>query len=682
MVGLKEKLVRFKEQNFEEIKKRSLEQGSLFVDPAFPALDTIIGSSISIPTNIVWKRPGEICADPKLFVDPGRCDGALKSGELSCNWMVSACAILSDIGEIRNKVIPDCWEQDSFGVEGKYCGAFHFRLWRFGNWQDVVVDDFLPTVDNVLLTTQTQNPNEFWTALLEKAYAKLHGSYEALREYEISDALVDFTGGVSEVVDLKATGYSPVESPPDGQPQESSLDARNQLLEMLLREAPLPADIGTRTELGICRGHAYHVTDVKKVYLGETSLRTLFKGREKVAMVRLRDPRIVGDVVPSSPESVGSGHKFAYSTSTLSRLRSRNSDWQKVKDSERHRLGLLFTNNTEFWMPLEDVVGEFTELVMCRLAGCDGVFTNSAQRRWKVMAHTGWWEPSTGTAGGGDIALESFVENPQYLMRIDKEVELMVQLMQFQNVDGTNSPTDHRINLSIGFHIIKVEENRKLRLRRLWPHCCPVVACPHKKRREVSFRGRLPRGTFVVVPSTSDPAQAAQFLLRLFVKKRRRPVKLKELVVQPPAKCSVSSCSCFSGEIEWATVVVVNSAESLVKPPSSPLSGMNVYCKLSCEGKTVRTDVAKGEDRPTWNESYVFYRKSPHKPILLQVFKKNSILPDELVGECELVAAVNHCLTPLVVSLHPKAAAPDSMDLPTVGSVNLTVLTEDNVAIL
>ena len=74
------------------------------------------------------------------------------------------------------------------------------RFWQYGAWVEVVVDDFLPCKGERLVFTHSDSKDEFWTALLEKAYAKAKGTYQLLNSWLPIDACIELTGGCPERV--------------------------------------------------------------------------------------------------------------------------------------------------------------------------------------------------------------------------------------------------------------------------------------------------------------------------------------------------------------------------------------------------------------------------------------------------------------------------------------------------
>ncbi|XP_026640221.1 calpain-5 [Microtus ochrogaster] len=213
----------YEDQNYSALKRACLRRKVLFEDPHFPATDDSLYYKSTPGPAVRWKRPKDICDDPRLFVD-GISSHDLHQGQVGNCWFVAACSSLASRESLWQKVIPD-WKGQEWDPEkpDTYAGIFHFHFWRFGEWVDVVIDDRLPTVNNQLIYCHSNSRNEFWCALVEKAYAKLAGCYQALDGGNTADALVDFTGGVSEPIDLTEGDFANDEA------------KRNQLFERVLK---------------------------------------------------------------------------------------------------------------------------------------------------------------------------------------------------------------------------------------------------------------------------------------------------------------------------------------------------------------------------------------------------------------------------------------------------------------
>ncbi|XP_056156637.1 calpain-5-like [Lampris incognitus] len=360
----------FQGQNYHKLKRACLRRGALFKDPLFPASAQSLFYRREPPPGLTWRRPRDLCKNPRLFVD-GISTRDLHQGSLGNCWMVAATSCLASEPSLWKQVIPDHTEQEWKPKRlDLYAGIFHFRFWRLGRWTDVVVDDRLPvSEDGVLLFCRSATPREFWSALLEKAYAKLNGCYEALEGGNTAEALIDFTGGVSENISLN----------PEALSQQSN--QRRALFQTLARAherkalitcsiRPMAGEtVESVLDCGLVRGHAYGITAVRKLRLGENP--PIMNGMSRLLMVRMRNPW--GTTDWTGPWSQGS------------------LQWQQLSRAEREKMGLMVRDVGEFWMEFDDFCRYFTDVVVCRLAETALRWPGSS---WREARCFGEWAPA------------------------------------------------------------------------------------------------------------------------------------------------------------------------------------------------------------------------------------------------------------------------------------------------
>ncbi|KAJ6666873.1 hypothetical protein lerEdw1_018875 [Lerista edwardsae] len=244
---------KFKDQDFNLLRDQCLSQDLLFEDDTFPPYPSSIGPRLLKevqPHQLTWKRPTDILGNPSLIVD-GVSRFDITQGDIGDCWVLAALGSLTLQPRFLKNMIP---EGQGFGYN--YAGIFHFRLWYFGDWVDVVIDDRLPYLNGKLFGVHPRSQNEFWPSLLEKAYAKLRGSYDELHWGYISEAFVNFTGGIQKRFVLQ--------KPPDNLFEIMKAAANSNCL--MACDTP-GGESGKNRKLqnGIVQGHAYTVTSATEI---------------------------------------------------------------------------------------------------------------------------------------------------------------------------------------------------------------------------------------------------------------------------------------------------------------------------------------------------------------------------------------------------------------------------------
>uniref|UniRef100_A0A8B9L024 Calpain 2, (m/II) large subunit b n=1 Tax=Astyanax mexicanus TaxID=7994 RepID=A0A8B9L024_ASTMX len=320
--GTNAKANKYLNQDFEVLRSQCLGSGQLFCDPMFPAAPESLGFKELGPGSyktrgVQWKRPGELCSKPQFIVG-GATRTDICQGALGDCWLLAAIASLTLNEDVMARVVPS--GQD-FG--SSYAGIFHFQFWQFGEWVDVVIDDRLPVKDGKLLFVHSEEGNEFWSALIEKAYAKVNGCYEALSGGSTTEGFEDFTGGIAESYELR-------KAPPD----------LFQIIQKALESGALlgcsiditsAADSEAITSQKLVKGHAYSLT-------GATEVLTEITASDTEGFLEIIK------------------HFFPYLCSS--------SEWKSVDPSERPNAS---AEDGEFWMSFQEFMRQYCRIEICTL---------------------------------------------------------------------------------------------------------------------------------------------------------------------------------------------------------------------------------------------------------------------------------------------------------------------------
>ena len=363
--------------------------GKSYVDDAFPMGADALGQKVlsrlkSAPRYVShcgeFPGVGEHVSSgnggglPVRGVDPDH----VAQGRIGDCYYMSALSVLATRPEIMSR---------NFVFAQPDVGLYAIALHVGGGWQLVVVDDRFAAYPagvtrkgSIYIFGHTRKVRQAaYVQVLEKAYAKVHGSYASIVGGFVSHALAELTGGVADRIlefnkceERIASG-------------ELWRHVKSAIADGHLLGAGSPAGKDTdATDLGVVLGHAYSILDARDVPGGHQ-------------LVKLRNPW-------GSFEWKG--------------------DWSDKSNRWTPRLRRLLDavdkNDGTFWMSFQDFTTYFRRLYVCRL------HEGSRFRHWVFQ---GCWSTADDTAGGGP-SRRSVGKNPQFFLRAARPCTVDVELRQ------------------------------------------------------------------------------------------------------------------------------------------------------------------------------------------------------------------------------------------------------------
>ena len=365
-----------------------------------------------------WRRPEEMGmqSEPKLFKNDWEVEGIIQSPHLDNRWFISALNIVAGNRDQLDRLFMCDYDHKD---KGFFVLKFYMDDPKSDDdWAVVLVDDRIPCDANGLAAfCRNKDPSVYWAMIVEKAYAKLSGSYEAMQGGTVVQGLEDLTGGVGYKFDWeKGEKGEKGWIPPKGETPDKLWD---EIMEKMKTEHVVGCANNTK-------GQPKPKTEKKGVLLNRAYAVVTGGEFEQNKLLKLR--------VPLDENGVAQEWNGAWSDSS-SKWNSRMKQMLSYGGKE---------DDGSFWIEYNDFCKHYNKLYMARML--DDLWT-----RFTVKSR---WMDET---AGGCTNFISWRHNNQWLLHIKRPAtKLIIKLTQ---PDARKKAGNGRhYSNALGFYIFKGNE--------------------------------------------------------------------------------------------------------------------------------------------------------------------------------------------------------------------------------
>ena len=411
------------------------EENILYEDKKFSCLNKYLFKSEEKITeayqnykNWQFLRPNEISKNSVLYNKENPYNYEIRLGKYSSLNFLNALSCLTNC-EFYEKIFVDS--------ENLHMGYISCRFFKNGEWHYIIIDTFLPfsKESKKFLFSHNDNFEIFWVALLEKAYAKLHGNYEFINNLSFIDIIEDLTNGYVTKIDfLDKKNKELIESKKLFNYLMNFKNSKEKYFLICLRKNKLTKNKNRMEmgEYGILENFAHSILSLEDVTSRD------FK------FFRIRN--------------------FWGSETNWSGPFSKNSDeWDKYKnlrDEFLHSKKFLNDFQNIYFMKYDYFIKEFNRIYIIKIFD---------QKKWKNYSCQSFWKEKTLSGPPIDLSKKfplkegfdrkftkkdsdsSWFNNPQFRIKVFKKTKLYISLIQYdRTVKGKN-----RHYIDTNFYVVK-----------------------------------------------------------------------------------------------------------------------------------------------------------------------------------------------------------------------------------